>query len=70
MLLMNDVSLFFQFFILLAYPGFIMGALIIKRNIPFRFKEFPDIFAKLNWRVAGLFVVIWIYLFLDIQNFI
>jgi hypothetical protein len=70
MLLMNDYSLFFQFFCLLAYPGFIMGALIIKRNIPFRFKEFPDIYAKVNWRVTGLIVAIWIYLFLDIQNFI
>lgn len=70
MLLMNDYSRFFQFFCLLAYPGFIMGVLIIKRNIPFRFKEFPDIYAKVNWRVAGLMAAVWLYLFLDIQNFI
>jgi hypothetical protein len=70
MLLMNHYSLFFQFFCLMAYPGFIMGALIIKRNIPFRFKEFPDIYSKVNWRIAAIMVAVWLYLYLDIQNII
>lgn len=70
MLMMNEKSVFIQFFSLLAYAPFIMGTLLMKKSIPFRFKNLPNIYAKIHWSYILFFFLIWIYAFLEIKNFI
>ncbi|MCG9909889.1 MAG: hypothetical protein MH137_01195 [Flavobacteriales bacterium] len=63
MLLQNEESRYFHFFYQLAYPVFGLGLFLIKKNMPFRFKSIPNVFAKIPAIFPVLVLLVWVVLY-------